>query len=81
MPPLSYEGLMLQNRSGTSQIKDGGYKLVSFDVRVLFTNVPLKRTLNIILSRIYKDKLIQTTLKKATLKKLILDMPQDSLSI
>ena len=51
----------------------GGYQFVSFDVESLFTNVPLRRTVNIILDRIYKDVLITTTFKKRTLKKLILD--------
>jgi hypothetical protein len=46
---------------------------VSFDVVSLFTNVPLKRTLNLILDRVYKDKIIETTIKKSTLKKLLLD--------
>ena len=32
-----------------------GYKMVSFDVKSLFTNVPLDRTINIILKRIYDD--------------------------
>jgi hypothetical protein len=50
-----------------------GYQFVSFDVESLFTNVPLSRTVKIILDRIYKDELIATTLKKRTLKKLILD--------
>ena len=50
-----------------------GYRLVSFDVVSLFTNVPLRRTINVILERIYKDKVIETKLKKRTLKKLILD--------
>ena len=50
-----------------------GYRLVSFDVVSLFTNVPLKRTVNVILDRIYKDKVIETKLRKSTLKKLILD--------
>ena len=50
-----------------------GYQFVSFDVESLFTNVPLKRTVNIILDRIYNDGLFTTTLKKCTLKKLILD--------
>ena len=50
-----------------------GYKLVSFDVVSLFTNVPLKRTINIIVNRIYNEKLIETKIKKHTLKKLILD--------
>ena len=52
---------------------NAGYKLVSFDVVSLFTNVPLKRTVNVILDRIYKDKVIETKLKKCTLKKLIID--------
>ena len=50
-----------------------GYQFVSFDVESLFTNVPLKRTVNIILNRIFTDKLLDTNLRKRTLKKLILD--------
>ena len=48
---------------------DEGYKLISFDVTSLFT----KKTVNVILDRVYKDKIIQTNLKKRTLKKLIID--------
>ena len=33
-----------------------GYRLVSFDVVSLFTNVPLKRTVQIILDRVFKGK-------------------------
>ena len=44
-----------------------------FDVKSLFTNVPLKKTINIILDRIYNKNEINTTLKKRTLKKLLLD--------
>jgi hypothetical protein len=50
-----------------------GYKFVSFDVKSLFTNIPLHKTVNIILKRIHDDKLISTKLTKRTLKKLILD--------
>ena len=39
----------------------------------MFTNVPLERTINIIVDRIYKEKKIQTKLRKQTLKKLVLD--------
>ena len=39
----------------------------------MFTNVQLRRTVNIILKRIYVDKVIPTTLRKDTMKKLILD--------
>ena len=52
---------------------DEDYRFVSFDVVSLFTNVPLKRTIDIILKRVFKDKLINTTLTKRTLKKLLLD--------
>ena len=37
-----------------------GYKFVSFDVETLFTNVPLRRTINVVLDRIYNKKLIET---------------------
>ena len=50
-----------------------GYKLVSFDVKSLFTNVPLNKTIQVILDRVYNKKQIATNLKKSTLKKLILD--------
>ena len=52
-----------------------GYQFVSFDVESLFTSVPLSRTdtVQIILDRNYKDKLLDTKFQKRTLKKLILD--------
>ena len=50
-----------------------GFRFVSFDVKSLFTNVPLQKTIQVILDRVYNKKLIQTKLKKRTLKKLILD--------
>ena len=52
---------------------DEGYRFVSFDVVSLFTNVPLKRTIDLVLKRVFDEKLINTTLSKRTLKKLILD--------
>ena len=45
---------------------------VSLDVVFLFTNVPLKKTVYIILKRVYNNKEILTTLSKRSLKKLIL---------
>ena len=50
-----------------------GYVLVSFDVKSLFTNVPLKKTIDVILDRVYRQNLVATSLKKRTLKKLITD--------
>ena len=56
-----------------SKLFSDGYKFISFTVTSLFTNVQSKRTVNIILKRIYLDKVIPTTLRKGTMKKLILD--------
>ena len=42
----------------------------------MFTNVPLRMTVNIILGRVYNQKLIKTTLSKNVLKELILDTSQ-----
>eukprot|EP00111_Clytia_hemisphaerica_P020238 TCONS_00059660-protein len=55
------------------ELFQNGYQFVSFDVESLFTNVPLKRTLNIICRRVFKEKRIGTTLQERTLKKLIRD--------
>ena len=60
-------------RAIPNHLYDEGYQLVSFDVKSLFTNVPLNKTIEVILDRVYNKKLIETNLKKRTLKKLILD--------
>ena len=52
------------------------YVFVSLDLVSLFTNAPLKKTVDIILKRIYTGKEITTTLTKRSLKKLILDTCQ-----
>ena len=52
---------------------DEDYRFASFDVASLFTNVLLKRTINIILKLVFEDILINTTLTKCTFKKLLLD--------
>ena len=48
-------------------------KLISFDVTSLFTNIPLMRTINVILNRIYNEKLVNNTIKKNTMRKLLRD--------
>ena len=48
------------------------YKMVSFDVKSLFTNVPLDRTINIILKRIYDQAELQTFLTRSELKEMLL---------
>ena len=52
---------------------DQGYRFVSFDVESLFTNVPPQRSVNVILKRIYDDKLIHTDIEKNTMRKLTKD--------
>ena len=60
-------------KSIPTHLFDDGYCFVSFDVKSLFTNVPLDKTIKIILERVYNDHAISTSLKKRTLKKLIKD--------
>lgn len=50
-----------------------GYRFIYFDVKSLFTNIPLDKTVQIVLKKIYDENIITTTLKKRTLKKLLLD--------
>ena len=55
------------------QLFDNGYILTSFGVTSLFKNVPLNRTVNIILDRVYNENLVNTNIRKRTLKKQIKD--------
>ena len=41
-----------------------GCKYVSFDFESLFTNVPIKKTIDVILARMYNDYTISTNLRK-----------------
>ena len=68
----SFEAVSRIQNIPINLFKDG-YRFVSFDVKSLFTNVPLKKTINIILDKIYNKKEISTSVKKRTLKKLQLD--------
>ena len=52
------------------QVPDG-YKIVSFDVKSLFTNVPLEKTIEITLKRIYERKEINTSISKKEMKQLL----------
>ena len=53
------------------QVIPSSYKLVSFDVKSLFTNVPLDRTIDIILKRIYDKHEITTNTGRKEMKDLI----------
>ena len=47
-----------------------GYKMISFDMKSLFTNVPLDETIDFILKKVYDEKKIQTNIPKKVLKEL-----------
>ena len=49
-----------------------GYEMISFDVVNLFTNVPLNKTIDLILRKVYTQQLIETKIKKHQLKALLL---------
>ena len=53
-------------RSIPPELFDDDYQFVSFDAQSLFTNVPVKKIIKIILDRVYNKKLINTNLKKRT---------------
>ena len=48
-----------------------GYELVSFDVVSLFTKVPLDYTIELILDQIYRQKRVETKLKREEMKRLL----------
>ena len=68
----SFEAAAKINSISFDEISDE-YTFVSFDVESLFTNIPLKKTIEIILNRVYSEKKISTTLSKRSLEKLLLD--------
>ena len=49
-----------------------GYKMILFDVKSLFTNVPLDETIETILQKVYVEKKIKTSIPKPILKELLL---------
>ena len=49
-----------------------GHQLISLDVKSLFTNVPLQKTIYIILKRIYEKKEINTSISKNDLKHMLI---------
>ena len=74
--PLSVSSYTINStKDFVNKIKDeeipDGYKLVSFDVTSLFTNVPLDYTIKVILRKIYRDKLIKTKIKRNEMKMLL----------
>ena len=60
-------------RSIPPELFEQGYRYYSLDVVSFFANVPLNRTMKVILKRVYEEKLLVTKLGKSTLKKLVKD--------
>ena len=48
-----------------------GFNMISFDVKSLFTSVPLEETINIALDRIYYPKEIETSISKNDMRNLL----------
>ena len=48
-----------------------GYKMMSFDVKNLFTNVPLNETIDIILTNVYEENKMNTKIPESILKELL----------
>ena len=51
--------------------RSNGYQMISFDVKSLFTNVPIDRTIDIILRRIYDKHELQTSTTRSEMKELL----------
>ena len=49
-----------------------GYQMVSFDVKSLFTNVSLDRTIDTVLRRIYDKHELQTSIRRSEMKELLI---------
>ena len=49
-----------------------GYQIVSFDVKSLFTNVPLDWTIDIVLRRIFDKNEVQTLVTRSEMKELLI---------
>ena len=55
----------------TEKVPDG-YQMVLFDVKSLFTNVPLERTIQVVLKRIYEKHEVSTNVTKQEMKEMLI---------
>ena len=49
-----------------------GYQMVSFDVKALFTNVPLEYTIDLVLKRIYENHEVSTSITRNEMGEILL---------
>ena len=54
-----------------------GHKMISFDVKFLFMNVPLDRTIDIILKKMYEKNEIVTLIPKNETKEMLILCPKN----
>ena len=76
MSPLAdWEYTVTSTKDFIEKIKNvkvpDGQQLISFDVKSLFTNVPLQKTIDIILKRIYENKEINPSISKKDMKDML----------
>ena len=76
LSPLSESEYTVKNsKSFAQKVKldkiPSNYKIVSFDVKSLFSNVPLDQTISIILNRIYNNREINTDISRSEMKELL----------
>ena len=74
-PLWKSDGSILNTAAFVNQVKGQripeGYKMISFDVKNLFTNVPLNETIDIILTKVYDENKINTKIPKSIPKELL----------
>ena len=68
---MSHNKMIIFNMEIRMKQVPDGYKKVSFDVKSLFTNVPLEKTIEITLKKIYKRQEINTSISKKEMKQLL----------
>ena len=62
-----------RNKNIPQHLFDEGFRFVSFGVISFFNNIPLNKTIDIILNKIYNQNKLSTSIKKGTLKKPLRD--------
>ena len=55
----------------TKELIPAGYEILLFDVKPLFTNVPLDQTIDVILSRTYDQKELKTPITRSEMKEML----------
>ena len=75
--PLTHSKFTVKNTKAFIQefknmLPPDDYKLISFDVTSLFTNIPLDYTINIILKQIYDQRELETKILRKEMKNFLL---------